>query len=195
MNELVIKIYNDGRYKSVCKDIAKRKELAEELHSTFILSVLEMKPEQKTFLQTLSDSGNLEVYCIGIINRIWNNRNRVKSYEKGSTSPLFDYSSTLDIKVNYGDSEDSLSPEEFFSKPTEDYNINIDYISNEARELIERECDSPNMARMYKARVFKYSYIENANPDQFSKKVKIPRASIRATCYQFRDFLKQNLNL
>jgi hypothetical protein len=193
VSQLVTEIYLDGRYKSICKQIAKRPDKAEELHSTFILALLEMKEPQQAFLVKMKEASTLEVYCVGIINRIWNSRNRVKSYENGSTSPLFDYSSTLDITPFYGESDESVSPDSFFA-PSEEYDLNVDYISKEARKIIDKECDSPVLADMYKARVFKYSYIVHDNPDQFAKSVKIPRASIRSTCYKFRDYLKEKLN-
>lgn len=192
MSDLITEIYKDGRYKSICKQIAKRKEQAEELHSTFILRLLEMKEKQKQFLQSMKQDGTLEVYCIGIINNVWHDRNRVKCYEVGSTSPLFQYTSTFEIPHTYNE-EEGISPEEFFSEPTDDYDDSIDHLSIKAREIIERDCDNPQVETMYKARVFKYSYIEFDNPDQFAKKVGIPRASVRHTCYQYRHYLNEEI--
>ena len=201
MKDLIIEIYKDDRYKALCKKIAKRSELAEELHSTFILNLLESKHDN---LLKAKNEGYFEVYLIGIINRIWNSRSRVKSYETGKTSPLFEYSSTFDISHRYnssdaadGDKEcfNRIDPQEFFSKPDEPYDISIDYVSEKAKEIIEKECDHNDINRMYKARVFKYSYIVHKNPDQFAKKIDIPRASIRYTCKQFQKFLCDKLKL
>lgn len=190
VNDLITEIYKDGRYKSICKRITKNQVRAEELHSTFILSLLEMGQEQQEFLKSLKAVGNLEVYCVGIINRLWNNRNRIKTH-KAETNPLFEYTSTFEVPITYN--EDGGIDPDFFSKPDEPYKIEIDYISKEAQQIIDAECDHPDINRMYPARVFKYSYTIYQNPDQFAKAINIPRASIRYTCYKFRDYLNSKL--
>lgn len=142
----------------------------------------------------MKDSNTLEVYCVGIINNLWSRKNRGHGYKIGTTSPLFEYTSTFDITSVYNkDDEEWQSPEEFFSKPSEEYDIRIDYLSKRANEIIERECNHNDIERYYRAKVFKYSYTVCDNPNQLSKETGIPKCSVWYTCKKFAKELKEEL--
>lgn len=176
--ELVVTIFNDKRYLSICKSIAKQTHLAEDLHSEFITSLLEIKDNRLT---EAKEGGYLEVFCVGIINNIWNNRNRVKTYITGKTSPLFEYSNTVSVAENSFDIAQS------------EYNHRIDYTYKAATKLINKERNSPNDTVMYNSSVFYHSNYTCKNAFQYSKKSNIPYMTVKTTYNNYKKYLIDKL--
>lgn len=171
-------IARDGRYKSICKGLAKKDHLTDELLSEFYLAICEMSEDD---LIKAQDGGYLEVYCVGIINNIWNvgNRLKIKKNVNGKTSPFFDY-------ANY-----SVESPVFVS--TQTYDIKTDYLYLKAVEKIKEDNLSPEREKMYKSRVFHYSVNEFKNPRQFAKHSKIPYGAVFKTYKQYKEYLKEYL--
>ncbi len=115
------------------------------------------------------------MFCVGVISNIWSNRNRVKTTDKGKTSPLF-----VQTIVN---------PIEFVS--TNDFTYDYQYISKEVKTFIQKEMNDSNNNTWYKSRVFYNSYLVYKNPKQFSEDVKIPYISVIKTCNQYKEKLKK----
>lgn len=189
--EIATQIYSDNRYKSVCRGLAKKPHLAKDLHSEFILAVLEIKDNR---LIDAKEGGYLEVFCIGIINSIWKNRNRVKSYVVGTTSPLFEFTSTLE------------TTEDYFDAPEPNYNYKLDSFSKEVSKIISEDINSSDQDTMYNARVFYYSYnkqlpdvkednvklkIEIDNPKQYAELSKIPYPTVIKSCNLVKEKLRK----
>lgn len=179
--EIVEEIFKTGKYKALCVTIAKKSHLAEELYSEFLKALLEIKDSG---LQDAHKGGYLDFFCVRVIKNIWGTKDRVKAYSMGTTSPLFEFTSTYEGRE-----------EEMFSEPvpSEPYNIKIDYISNEVKRIIKKEFDNADKDKMYAARVFHYSYIENKNPVEFSKKSGIPYWAVIKTCDKMKKYLKKKL--
>lgn len=181
--ELVEAIYRDKRYFSICRKLTKSQERAEDLHSEFILKLLEIKDEK---LIKAKGGGYLEIYLIETINNLWNNRDRIKSYKNGTTSPLFTYSSTSDIEVEYlAEMDDEY-----------DYESDIQLKQAEDRviEKIEQDINSSDINVMYESRVFNYSYRVFKNPRQFSDKSKIAYTTIIMSNHRYGEKLKKHIN-
>lgn len=178
--EIVEKIYKREDYKSLCKSLARKPHLAEELHSTFILELLEIKDDR---LIKAEQEGYLDTYCVGIIHHVWNKRNRVKTYIVGHTSPLFEYSSTLETTKDY------------FHQPDEPYEFEYDYVKKEVEEIIQKDWDNPNKSKMYSARVFYYSHLKYNGPGEFSEKSGIPYMAVWQTCRRYKKVLRKFLRL
>jgi DNA-directed RNA polymerase specialized sigma24 family protein len=166
-------IVKDKRYLSVCKGVAKKPHLTDDLYQEFILALLEINDNR---LVEANNGKFLEVFCVGVINNIWINKDRVKSYESGKTSPFFEYCNTIEL-------DESLH---FESNVTE-YNYTYEYV----KKVVDKEVDSSNKDTMYKARVFNYSYFEYKNPKKFSEHSKIPYQAVIKTCQQYKEKLKQ----
>jgi hypothetical protein len=200
-NQLAELIFREGNYKELCKTLAG--SLADDLHSEFIEALL----KGGEGLESAQRDGYLKVYCVGIIHNIWGKKDRHKQNENGQTSPLFVYANTsvLNNGYVYGfknephiDSIDST----IFDKPivskywkTEEYDFTYDYKYTKAEKIIEKEKDHPDPLRMYKARVFYYSYIKYKNASEFSRKSGIPYKNVVLTCREFKRFLKNKLKI
>lgn len=167
---------------SLCIKLTNNKALAEDLHSEFIKALLETKDPIE-----YRDNMFIDVYCVGIIHNIWNTRNRHKRYENGHTSPLFQYSSTYEIPVQYTEDGECRVFEEIFSKPEPTYDIKIDYEYKRAKDFIDTECEHSDPNRMYKARIFKYAVCESENVSEFARASQINYYAIRKAIKQFKD--------
>jgi hypothetical protein len=190
-NRLAEQIFRNGKYKKLCLKLTNgNKPLAEDLHSEFIRAVLETKDpiDQR-------DNMFIDVFCVGIIHNIWNNRGRHKQHIDGQTSPLFQYSSTFEIPVRYND-EECRAYEAIFSKPDTGYDLRIDYKYQKVQNFIEKESEHKDKDRMYKARIFKYAVCESKNVAEFAKTSKINYYAIRKAIKQFKahaiKYLKVN---
>lgn len=179
--QIVENIYKSGNYKALCRTIAKRQDLSEELYSEFISSLLEMDPEK---LSRLSKEPFFDVFCVGVINNIWNKRNRVKIYKVGSTSPLFMFSSTYELK---GDNDLNLI------KSTPKYNYKIDYVSSDVKKILFKDWNHEDIEKLFQSRVFYYSYVVHGNPLKFSKKTGIPVHVIRRAIKNVKETIKSKL--
>lgn len=175
--EIAEKIFKDGNYKALCRSIAKKAHIAEELHSEFIMLLLETKDNR---LIEASEGGYLDVYCVGMIRHLWARRRRAKSYVIGTTSPLFEYSSTYDA-------ERGIDKNMF----TSDYNVSYDYVSKEVMNRIREDMDSDKKDVMYKSRVFYYSHFKYKNPMRFAKKSGIPYRAVIDTYNAYKKKLNE----
>ena len=171
-------IARDGRYKSICKTLAKRPHLTDELYSEFLLAICEM---QTNDLESARDGGYLEVYCVGIINNIWNvgNRLKIKKNVNGKTSPFFDYS------------DYSVESPIYINTPS--YDAKIDYLYEKAVDKIATDNLSLNRDTMYKSRVFNYSVNEFKNTKQFAESSGIPYGAASKSFRQYREMIKKYL--
>lgn len=180
INEYVETIFKEGRFKNLCKKIAKDPDKAEELHSEFILKLLNEGDE------ILKTAQNIDNYCVAIIYNIWKDKDKIK-ITTGKTSPLFLYSSTLDVDVSYNlDSENDF---EYF----EPYDENIDYKVELVSKIIEKEKQSPNIKRMYQATIYYEAHKEHRGIKKFAQDIKIPYFSVRKTIKEFKEILKTEL--
>jgi hypothetical protein len=197
--EIAEKIFKEGKYKALCRKITSNQTLAEELHSEFILQILEDGDRM------LDEAKNFDFYCVGVIHNIWGKKDRYR-ITKGETSPLFQYSSTIDVKVKYNSEELDCSPEEYFSKPEPDYNIEFDYHIEKAKEIIKEDFFSSDINQLYKARTYYYSqpveFIKNGqgesykvsgNKKQYSKLSKISYGNVVMTCKRYAEELKKKI--
>ena len=140
---IIEQIARDGRYYSICKGLAKRHHLADDLLQEFHLAICEIGNDELTIIR---DKGYLEVYCVGIINNIWNKYNSkitIKKNANGSTSPFFEYS--------------KYAVENPVYVSTGSYDIKIDYEYKKAKDIIEQDTVSKDKDIMYKARTFAYA--------------------------------------
>lgn len=173
-------IARDGRYKSICKGLAKRPHMVDELYSEFLLAVCEL---DISVLENAKEEGYLEVYCVGMINNIWNkgtNQITIKKNANGKTSPFFEYSKF------------AVENPIFTSTPT--YDHSIDYKFKKAKEIIKNDIISPDRETMYKSRIFYYSVDVYDNPRQLSKKTGITYRAILSSFKDYKEKLKRLLN-
>jgi hypothetical protein len=173
---VIEQIAKDKRYKSICKKIAKRPELVDELYSEFLLAICEMGNDK------LSDhKEHIEVYCVGIINNIWNKGHQIthKKNSNGKTSVFFNY-------CDY-----SIGEPSYVQDTTYDINIDICYVL--AKRQLEADINSTDKNIMYKSRVYNYSINEYKNPLQFSKDSKIPYGAVMKQFNQYKERLKEIL--
>jgi hypothetical protein len=180
VNNIAVEIFKDESYKRLCKKLAKSNFLADDLHSEFIESVL----NGGEGLVRAKDEGYLNVYCVGIIHNIWGKKDRVKSYDNGQTSPMFNFSSTLDLNVSYNG--ELVNPVDYLvSQDGNTYNYKYDV----AEKIIEKEKDHANQLRMYQARVTYYSYHKYKTPYEFSRKSGINYANIKKAIKEFKKLV------
>jgi hypothetical protein len=170
-------ICHNVKYKAICRTIAKREHLADDLYQEFILRLLEQSDSK---VNEAHEQGYLEWYCISIINSIWNQRNRIKTYTVGKTSPLFEYSNVIDTEFS-------------FTQPTPTYDVDFDYTQERALDIIKSEYDSPNNELMYTARVFFHSNYTFKNTRKFAEKSTIGYRSLIKTCTKYKKMLIDKL--
>lgn len=175
-NQLAELIFREGTYKDLCKKLAG--SLGEDLHSEFIEALL----KGGEGLESAKRDGYLKVYCVGIIHNIWGKKDRHKQNENGSTSPLYVYANS------------NVTEFDNYIESTE-YDFTYDYKYTKAEKIIEKEREHADPLRMYKARVFYYSYIKYKNASEFSRKSGIPYKNVVLTCREFKRFLKNKLKL
>lgn len=190
INEIVEGIYREGKFRPLCMSLAKNNVKAEELHSIFIETLLNI-PDS---VIEANNDGALNFFCVTIINRIWGKRLRYK-ITTGQTHDLFQYTDTFE-----GPSYKN------FVTSTDQYDFKIDYTCSKAKRIIENEFFHTDKDRMYKARMFYYSqpvpFIKNpngenyepcGNPPKFARKSGIHEKAIRKARDRFIEFLKKKL--
>ncbi len=146
---LIDQIARDGRYLSICKKLAKREHLADDLLQEFRLAICEMGNEKLE-----KHREHIEIFCVGIINNIWNkysNQLTIKKNVNGATSPLFEFSKY------------AVENPVFVSTGT--YDVKVDYIYKWAKDQIERDIVSKDTTTMAKSRTFAYSLGYKINPN------------------------------
>jgi hypothetical protein len=162
--------------------------MAEELHQEFLLRLCEIGEIK---IQEVIDEGYIDWFCMDVINKIWGKRFRVKSYDKGQTNPLFEFSNmSVDADLAYF---------------TPDYNIDYDYNYTKAKDILNKDINSDNKDTNYKARVFTYSVglsIKDGeikeerlfkNALQFSKKSGINYPAIWKAVKEYKKYLKDKI--
>lgn len=150
--------------------------MAEELHSEFILAVLEVKDNR---LVKAKEEGYLEVFCVGIIYNLWGMRKRIKNRSNGATNNLHELTSThlyADIEV----------------EESEPYNKEKDMAIDKALELIEASKQSEDPSERFRARIFHHSVFTFKNPKQFSNSSKIPYQGVVIPNYKaYKEKLRE----
>jgi hypothetical protein len=162
--------------------------MAEELHQEFLLRLCEIGEVK---IKEVVSEGYIDWFCMDVINKIWGKRFRVKSYDKGSTNPLFEFSNmSVDADLAYF---------------TPDYNVDFDYSYTKAKDILNKDINSDNKDINYKARVFTYSVglsIKDGeikedrlfkNALQFSKKSGINYPAIWKAVKEYKKYLKDKI--
>ena len=127
--DIIESLSKDNRFKSICKKIAKKPHLADDLYQEFFLSLLEIKDER---LIEAKKGGYLEVLCVGIISNIWGKRYRVKTYVNGSTSTLYEmceFHNYIDAETRLEDVSSLIAGktnEEHLPESTDEYDFDRD---------------------------------------------------------------------
>lgn len=198
-SDIIDGLSKDGRFKSICKKIAKRPFLADELYQEFFLALCEIKDRRLIEAQA---GGYLEVFCVGIINNIWTRRDRVKSYRTGNTHPLHmitEYCLTISNKEN-ADGENTEKNGEIFEShlPGEEFDLDGElqnqFAQSRVRELIEEAKESIDPSQRFRARVFDYSTFKYKDPRKFSRISGIPYYVCRRATADFKKYLEKNIN-
>lgn len=177
---IIEQIAKDDRFYGLCIKLAKRKHLADELRQEFHLALCEMGEAK---IKELEDKCELNFYCVGMINNIWNkyyNQLGDKKNKNAKTNPFFEYS-----RISIGEPTYMVD---------ETYNINYDICYKEAVKQIEKDTQSSNRETMFRSRVFNYSVTEYANPRQFSKDSKIPYPSVIFNFNKYKERLVKLLD-
>lgn len=176
---MITEIIKDKRYYSICKGIAKN-HLADDLYQEFILALCEIKDDRLTKAR---EGGYLEVFCVGVINNIWNNRKRIKSYVNGSTSNLFEYTSSgLDETITYK-----------YIVEEEKYDINKDIKYSKTLKIIDSDKSSGDLNLWYDSQVFYHSTFTHKNPRQLSQKSGIAYLNVLNAYKRYKERLKKLL--
>jgi hypothetical protein len=104
--------------------------MADELHAEFLLRLCEIGEDKVN-----EASEYIDWFCLDVINKIWGKRTRVKSYETGSTSPFFEFSTS------------HISEQQVFITP--DYDVTFDFKAKEAKDILNKDIEDhiPEMIR------------------------------------------------
>lgn len=199
-SEIIEKLSRDGRFKSICKKIAKKPDMADELYQEFFLAICETADSRLVEADT---GGFLEVLCVGIINNIWGKRHRVKTYEKGSTHPLHEicnYTACI-VREDNLDERDGRKHYRVFEQHLpggEEFDLDKAMKHERARdfvrELIEVNKESDDQSQRFRARVCEYSNLVYKNPRQFSRISGIPYRVCREANNQFKQYIIKQIN-
>lgn len=180
---------------SICKQVAKRPHLADDLYQEFFLTLLEIKDDR---LIKANEEGYLEVLCVGVINNIWGKRDRVKTYVNGKTSPLHE---AMDMAVRierqrHDDQVESMINviyEEHLSAESDEYDFNKDIDVIKAHHAIDTYKESSNVSDRFRARVFYYVETKYKNVRRFSAASGIPYRVCLTAYHAFKEKIKQDL--
>lgn len=192
-SEIINDLTKDGRFKSICKSIAKKPYLADDLYQEFFLALCEIKDDRLVVAKT---EGYLEVLCVGIINNIWGKRYRVKKREIGDTHPLHELCNSH-IPVLFGRPKYDMYDETYCGElpkgaileerlMVEEHKIDFD--EEKAKELIQQSMDSDDQNERFNSRVFYYSRFKYKSPLQFHKHSGIPA---RVCYYAYNNYKEQ----
>jgi len=152
---IINEIVSEPKYKSICKKLARIPYLADELYQEFILQILENKDGR---LIKAKENNYLTIFCVGIINNIWNSRNRVKCYTNGNTSPLFEFSRGVEVDEST-----------FKEVNGNDYDSSIDERHDKVIKQIETDRNSEDKGLWFEANVFYHATNTHKNVYQLSK--------------------------
>lgn len=133
--------------------------------------------------------GYLDVYCVGVINNLWNHRDRVKRYSNGNTSVLFEISDRavlMEEQIKNDDDDGETPLDGLFNS--------IDNVPTVIREIVEKAKHCDNRDLRFRARVFDYSTNRYKNARQFSKASGIPPHVCWRAMIDFKKYLAEQLN-
>ena len=171
----------------LCKKYAKRDWKADELHQMFLLKLCEIKQSE---LHEAKEGGYLDWFCFDVIRQIWCNKDRVKCYEKGSTSDLYEFTGNIEVK------------EEGYIEEAPEYLDN-----RGALNVIQEDINSNDIYLNFKARVFAYSIgmrIDNGvvsfggkfrSQRAFTKETGIPNTTAHKAFNDYKQHLRSKLKL
>lgn len=194
--DIIESLSKDNRFKSICKKIAKKPHLADDLYQEFFLSLLEIKDER---LIEAKKGGYLEVLCVGIISNIWGKRYRVKTYVNGSTSTLYEmceFHNYIDAETRLEDVSSLIAGktnEEHLPESTDEYDFDRDLNEILLHHVIDKYKESRNETERFEARVFYYSKFKYKNPKQFSRASEIPYLVCLRAYKRFKTKVKEEL--
>lgn len=196
-SEIIESLSKDNRFKSICKKTAKKPHLADDLYQEFFLSLLEIKDDR---LIEAKERGYLEVLCVSIISHIWGKRYRVKTYQKGSTSTLYEMCNfhkhigveeRSDGKGNENRTHEVS--EEHIPSTEDEYDFDRDLNEILLHHVIDSYKESKNETERFEARVFYYSRFKYKNPKQFSIASEIPYLVCLRAYKRFKTKIKEEL--
>lgn len=174
--------------------------MADELYQEFFLALCEIKDNR---LVDAYEGKWLEVLCVGIINNIWGKRDRVKTYEKGTTHPLHEMCNHL-LSIKYEDREwkegrpDPWTVLESHLTGGEEFDLDKamkqERVREHVKELIEIAKESDNKDERFKARVFEYSTLVYKDPRKFSRASQIPYFVCWKATSDFKKQIIQRIN-
>lgn len=175
----------------------------------------------KEKLIELESKSELEIYIVGIINKLWNKRNQVKYHHDGSTSPFMEYSNTYYVcghaaivnkgNENFEENELSYSNHSTIrrhvNEVSKSYDPKADKVFYATKKILNEDCNSNDMDRRYKARVYNFSHdnmigltdgkgnwIAGAkNPRQFAESSNIPYSAVIKTYNSYKEILRNKL--
>lgn len=194
--DIIESLSKDNRFKSICKKIAKKPHLADDLYQEFFLSLLEIKDER---LIEAKKGGYLEVLCVGIISNIWGKRYRVKTYVNGSTSTLYEmceFHNYIDAETRLEDVSSLIAGktnEEHLPESTDEYDFDRDLNEILLHHVIDKYKESRNETERFEARVFYYSKFKYKNPKQFAIASEIPYLVCLRAYKRFKTKVKEEL--
>ena len=194
--DIIESLSKDNRFKSICKKIAKKPHLADDLYQEFFLSLLEIKDER---LIEAKKGGYLEVLCVGIISNIWGKRYRVKTYVNGSTSTLYEmceFHNYIDAETRLEDVSSLIAGktnEEHLPESTDEYDFDRDLNEILLHHIIDKYKESRNETERFEARVFYHSTFKYKNPKQFSRASEIPYLVCLRAYKRFKTKVKEEL--
>ena len=194
--DIIESLSKDNRFKSICKKIAKKPHLADDLYQEFFLSLLEIKDER---LIEAKKGGYLEVLCVGIISNIWGKRYRVKTYVNGSTSTLYEmceFHNYIDAETRLEDVSSLIAGktnEEHLPESTDEYDFDRDLNEILLHHVIDKYKESRNETERFEARVFYHSTFKYKNPKQFSRASEIPYLVCLRAYKRFKTKVKEEL--
>lgn len=189
---IIEQLSKDARFRSICKQIAKKPHLAEDLYQEFFLSLCEIKDQR---LEDASSGGYLEVFCVGVIHNIWKNRGRVKKNKNGNTSPLHELSGIMIVPgcVDDSDNRGGYILDDHIPNNQEEYDHLRDINEQRLHQLIERYKESEDLMDRFYSRVFYYSKFKYKNVRQFSVNSKIPYGVCLRAYESFKGKIKEEM--
>lgn len=148
--------------------------------------------------------GYLSLFCYGIIQNIWSNRNRIKRYKKGKTSNfhyLCDSFKQLDRSTKNPESLEDLDEmafqheDSYFDRIESDsysgYNSELDIAEQKMLKQINDDMNSPDRDLHFRANIFYYSNYKYKNPRAFHKHTGIPYRVVRESFNIYKERLQK----
>jgi hypothetical protein len=198
--QIIERLSKDGRFKTICRKLARKDYLADDLYQEFFLALCEVKDNR---LVEAYENKYLEVLCVGIINNIWGKRNRVKTYSNGKTSPLYELTGAMwsfdfdpvEAKTGVESGKHEGNFKNHHEKMLEDksvsYDTSKDEFLQEVRSLVGKSMNSDNENERFISRVFHYSAFKFKDIKEFSRQSKIPYGVCRRAYKEFKTKVEE----